>query len=146
MLNRGLTKKFLSRLSFLDEMSEQYKSCRDGEIIFLNGENFKKAIGIFNPVLTQGSSEQDLGVVYTAAFHSTTKSLIICNNGATLFCHSPRRRIPFIVRHVGLEINMPNHGQEFVNIGIVGDIYSSLFVLRGESACTPSFFIWIATL
>lgn len=104
----------------------------------IEGDLFNEIITHFNPALSPYAS-RNLSDTYLAAYHVSTKSLIISNQGATLFCLSPKSDKPFLARHIGMSIMVPGHGQEFVNVGIIGDIYTKPFVLRAESACTPSF-------
>ncbi len=124
------------RCNILTKLSEQLKG---DDFVFLKDDLFYEIISTFNPVLTQQNAKQNLKDVYTVAYHPHSGVLLISNNGATLFSHSPKTETTFITRHLGIEVIIPNHGQEFVNVGIVGDIYTVPFVLRAESACTPSF-------
>ena len=104
-----------------------------------NKELFKEIIENFGPVLNSKIAKSKLENIYDIGLHKKTGALIIANKGATLYCLSPRTQTPFISRHIGLCIYLPGAGIEFVNVGIVGDVYTKKFVFRGESACTPSF-------
>lgn len=100
---------------------------------------FEKVISTFGANLDAGKAEHGLETVYEAGIHKKTGALVICNKGATLFSYSPKRRTPHLVRHIGFCLYVPGLGVEFVNVGLVGDIYGGPTVLRSESACTPSF-------
>lgn len=100
---------------------------------------FKKIILNFGPQLDPALAKEDLRTIYQVAIHLPTKSIIIANVGATLFSRSPLRQIPYITRHIGFCLYIPDLGVEMVNVGIVGDIYNHQVLLRSESACTPSF-------
>jgi len=100
---------------------------------------FSQIMEVFSPRLNQETAKQPLNRIYKCAFHKPSKSLVIANVGATLFCHSPKTATPHILRHIGLAVHLPGLGVEIVNVGIIGEIYSSRAVLRMESACSPSF-------
>ncbi|QQR50937.1 hypothetical protein IPF89_04135 [Candidatus Saccharibacteria bacterium] len=99
---------------------------------------FESVIGTFVTALNQQLAEGDLMNIYDVALHIPTKALIIANKGATLFSLTSKE-IPNITRHVGSCVYMPGVGMEYANAGIVGNVYDDQFVLRAESACTPSF-------
>lgn len=100
---------------------------------------FEKSIRTFVTALDPEKAEGDLMNIYDVALHTKTGALIIANKGATLFALSSRTETPHIVRHIGLCVYMPGLGMEYANVGIAGDVYRNRFVLRTESACTPSF-------
>lgn len=100
---------------------------------------FNKIISTFVTALNQDKAKGDLTKIYTIALHLETKALIIANKGATLFSLTEKYDVPHLVRHIGLCVYMPRIGVEYANVGIVGDVYNKGFVLRTESACTPSF-------
>lgn len=100
---------------------------------------FEKSIRTFVTALDPEKAEGDLMNIYDVAIHTKTGALIIANKGATLFALSSRTETPHIVRHIGICVYMPGIGMEYANVGIAGDVYSDRFVLRTESACTPSF-------
>ena len=102
-------------------------------------ETFNEVISTFAPSLEQKNAKEDLMKVYDIGIHYKTKALIIANKGATLYSLSEKYETPFLVRHIGLCIYMPGMGLEYVNAGIVGDVYDKDVVLRTESACAPSF-------
>lgn len=93
----------------------------------------------FGPHVSRKTARHDLMSIYDVAFHRETATLLIANKGATLYSLSPRSFSPYITRHLGLCLYMPQHGTEVVNVGLVGNIYQGRVVLRSESACTPSF-------
>jgi ADP-ribose pyrophosphatase YjhB (NUDIX family) len=100
---------------------------------------FNQVINSFGAMLDNKKAGADLSLIYEAGVHKKSGALIICNKGATLYSLSPRTRTPHITRHIGFCIYMPGLGIEFVNVGLVGDVYNGKAVLRTESACTPSF-------
>lgn len=104
-----------------------------------NRKMFEKIIRNFVTVLEPNVATGDLMEIYDIALHITTKALVIANKGATLFSTSNVQKSPHIIRHIGLCVYMPGIGMEYANVGIVGDVYNKKFVLRSESACTPSF-------
>lgn len=100
---------------------------------------FERVINVFVTALDPHRAEGDLMNIYDIAVHTRTGALIIANKGATLYSLAGKTEIPNIVRHIGLCVYMPGIGMEYANVGIVGDVYKKPFVLRTESACTPSF-------
>ena len=100
---------------------------------------FNKIIANFATVLSQEKATGDLMEIYDVALHNETKALIIANKGATLYSLTEKFDTPHIIRHIGLCVYMPQIGVEYANVGIAGDVYSRGYVLRTESACTPSF-------
>lgn len=100
---------------------------------------FNQVINTFGAALDNEKANADLSLIYEAGVHKKSGALIISNKGATLYSLSPRTRTPCITRHIGFCIYMPGLGIEFVNVGLVGDVYTGKSVLRTESACTPSF-------
>jgi GTP cyclohydrolase II len=102
-------------------------------------ELFKEVIENFGPILHSHKAKSDLMRLYEIGLHKESGALIISNKGATLYCLSPKSETPYLARHIGFCIHLPDLGVEFVNVALVGDVYSGKVVLRGESACTPSF-------
>lgn len=102
-------------------------------------ELFQSILTNFTPALEQKNAKEDLMDVYDIGIHYKTKALIIANKGATLYSLSEKYENPFLVRHIGICVYMPGMGLEYVNAGIVGNVYDNEFVLRTESACAPSF-------
>ena len=102
-------------------------------------ELFYKVISLFGPALDNKNAGYDLSTIYEAGIHKETGALFISNKGATLYSLSPRTQTPHLIRHLGLSVYFPGLGIEFVNVGLMGDVYTSKVVLRSESACTPSF-------
>ncbi len=100
---------------------------------------FRQVIRQFGTMLDGKNAQADLSQIYEAAIHRETGALIICNKGATLYSISPNTKTPYITRHIGFCLYIPGLGIEFVNVGLVGDVYDGKVVLRSESACTPSF-------
>lgn len=118
-----------------------YVDKQGGQVVvrITNRGLFEKAIATFVTALDPKKAEGDLMNIYDVAVHAKTGALIIANKGATLFSLSSRTETPHIVRHIGLCVYMPGIGMEYANVGIAGDVYNDRFVLRTESACTPSF-------
>lgn len=100
---------------------------------------FNEVIQNFGPILNPLKAKSNLMNLYDIGLHKESGALIISNKGATLYCLSPKTQTPFLTRHIGFTLYLPGLGIEVVNVGIVGDVYSRKFVLRSESACTPSF-------
>ena len=100
---------------------------------------FNELIQNFATILDSKKAKYDLSSIYDISFHKDSGTLIISNIGATLYCLSPRTKTPYITRHIGLCLYVPGLGVEFVNVGLVGNVYERNIVLRTESACTPSF-------
>ncbi len=100
---------------------------------------FNKIIYNFVTALDQEKAEGDLMNIYDVAVHLKTKALIIANKGATLYSITEKFETPNLVRHLGAVVYMPGLGMEYVNVGLVGNVYDGKIVLRTESACTPSF-------
>lgn len=109
-------------------------------VFFINEPNlFKEVIENFGPILDSNKAKSDLKDIYEIGLHKETGALIISNKGATLYCLSPKTETPYLAKHIGFCVYMPGIGIEFVNVGLVGNVYSGKVVLRSESACTPSF-------
>jgi len=100
---------------------------------------FYTVLSQFGAVLENSKAKYDLMSIYDIGLHKETGALIISNKGATLFSLSPRTNTPYLTRHIGLCVYVPNLGLEFVNVGLVGNVYDGQVVFRSESACTPSF-------
>jgi GTP cyclohydrolase II. len=100
---------------------------------------FNEVIFNLGPVLDQNKAEGDLQKIYDIGFHKKSGALIISNKGATIYSLSEITEIPHLIRHIGFYIYMPGLGIEFVNVGLVGNVYDGKVVYRTESACTPSF-------
>jgi len=100
---------------------------------------FKEVIENFGPVLDSKKAKSNLSRIYEIGLHKETSALVISNKGATLYCLSPKTETPYLTKHIGFCVYMPGLGIEFVNVGLVGNVYSGKVVLRSESACTPSF-------
>lgn len=100
---------------------------------------FRKVMQLFGAALTGKDAQVELQKLYEVALHKETGALVISNKGATLYSLSPKTEKPFITRHIGLCVYMPGCGIEFVNVGLIGNVYDGKAVLRSESACTPSF-------
>lgn len=110
------------------------------KIIHLNETAYiEKIISYFGPCLPQEKAKISLASVFEAAYHPNTGSLIIANRGTTLLSKTPNSNKDFLLYHMGCVIMNPLLGQETVNIGIVGNIYNNPVIVRGESACAPSF-------
>lgn len=99
----------------------------------------EKTFRLFGPVLVGKKAKFPLDTIYEAGIHRTTGSLIVNNKGATLFCLSPKTKTPYITHHIGMAVYTPGIGTEFVNAGIIGNIYDEKIIVRSESACAPSF-------
>jgi GTP cyclohydrolase II len=100
---------------------------------------FNLLIEAFGPSVSYKKAKSHLMDLYDIGFHKETGALIISNKGATLYSMSPKTDTPHIVRHIGFCVYMPGLGVEFVNVGLVGNVYEGKVILRSESACTPSF-------
>jgi len=127
-------KIYLKLLNLADKDRNDPKTFRiaDKKLLLMVLRNFTTA-------LDSKKAKADLTRIYEAGIHKETGSLIINNKGATLYTLSPRTQTPYLTRHIGFCVYVPGLGIEFVNIGLVGDIYHGRVVLRSESACTPSF-------
>lgn len=100
---------------------------------------FRSIIEAFGPALNSKDAGQKLESIYDIGLHKQSGALIIANKGATLFCLSPKTETPCLSRHIGFAVYLPGLGLEFVNVGLVGNVYSGKVVCRSESACSPSF-------
>lgn len=124
--------KKIMRTVALDTGTDPIVRLKDSEL-------FGEIMSAFGAVLDIKKAKHDLASLYDVAIHRETGTLMIANKGATLFCLSPRSRTPHLVRHVGICLYVPCLGVEFVNVGLVGNVYDGPVVLRSESACSPSF-------
>jgi GTP cyclohydrolase II len=137
--------------SGIENYIKRLKKCQEiyAELLATMGEGvisrvtdrkmFRRIIENFVTALDQDTADSDLAEIYDVALHTDTGALIIANKGATLFSLSDKHSTPHLVRHIGLCIYMPGLGMEYANVGIIGNVYDDKFVLRTESACTPSF-------
>lgn len=105
----------------------------------ISKELFDDVVSSFGPCLDPEKAPYDLRTLYDVGLHVKSGALIVSNKGATLYSLSPKTNSPYIVRHIGLSVYTPGIGLEFVNVGLVGNVYKGKAVLRSESACTPSF-------
>lgn len=113
--------------------------CTDTFYKITDENMFNKILETFSTALSQKTAKEDLRRVYDIAIHTKSKSLVIANKGATLYSLSEKYETPYLVRHIGMCVYTPGMGMEYVNAGIVGDVYSNGIVVRTESACAPSF-------
>ena len=68
---------------------------------------FEKVMVNFVTGLTQLTAQGDLMKIYDVAVHKDTLSLIIANKGATLYSLTEMSETPYILRHIGLCVYMP---------------------------------------
>ena len=116
------------------------KDLSDGPVIKIKDKKlFNEILKVFSTNLDKNNAKSKLDSLYEIGFHKETGALLICNKGATLYSLSPKTETPHLIRHIAFCVYMPGLGIEFVNVGLVGDVYSGKVVLRSESACTPSF-------
>lgn len=138
MVNSGVLNVELGDLKLLIKPHE-YLS-RNEKTLQIRGDMFYKILEILPPNLTQKKAKQSLDGLYEVGFHMPTRSIYICNKGASLHTKTPETKKDYLTYHFGFGIYMPNHGLEAVNVGIVGDLANSkTVVVRPESACAPSF-------
>lgn len=136
---KNFSKRTEKIISIYNKISEE-ASHNDTKIFHISEQAlFQEAIKNLATVLNPEDAKYPLESIYDIAFHKDSGTLIISNKGATLYCLSPRSRTPYITRHIGLCLYVPGLGIEFVNVGLVGNVYQGNIVLRSESACTPSF-------
>jgi len=143
-MNKGI-KRFIGRMNKAERLyatlALKAASDKSSDKVYRIREPrlFRLAMKYFGAILDQRKAKVNLDMIYEAGIHKETGALIVSNKGATLYSLSPRARIPHITRHIGFTVYMPGLGTEFVNVGIIGNIYDGRIVLRSESACTPSF-------
>ncbi len=127
----------------MEKLYEKVKASCEGEkrkTLSLNDSHlFDELIELFGPALTTKKAKVDLRKIYRVAFHVKSGSLIVANRGVTILCHSPLSETPYITRHIACSLYKPDLGVESINMGIVGDIYSNMPIVRAESACPPAF-------
>jgi len=137
MLGNENYKKTLEKQEVIYSIIKE--QCKE-KLWFIRDEKlFNSVIENFGPMVKQNKAQYNLMDIYNVAFHRPTGTLIVANKGAILYSLSPRSFTPYITHHIGLSLYIPNHGTEIVNVGLVGNIYNDEFILRSESACTPSF-------
>ena len=68
---------------------------------------FEKVMKNFVTGLTEEKAQGDLMKIYDIAIHRNTLSLIIANKGATLYSLSEMSATPYILRHIGFCVYMP---------------------------------------
>lgn len=138
------TNKYIERIKreqeIYSEVMDSIPNDFDGKVYHIESrELFNKVILNFVTALDQDKAEGDLMKIYDVAVHMKTASLIIANKGATLYSITEKFETPNLVRHIGAVVYMPGLGMEYINVGLVGNVYDNKIVLRTESACTPSF-------
>jgi len=100
---------------------------------------FRKAISCFGPQLKIKNDQLSLQKLYEIGFHKNTGAVVVASQGVNLYSKTYRYTTPYTIRYITAAVYMPQLGVEIANIGIVGDVYHRPFVLRSESACSPSF-------
>lgn len=133
-INRiGRIKEIYSKIQ---KLSKNYKN----QIFMIEDSKiFNEVIFDLGPVLDKDKAQGDLQKIYEIGYHKDSGALIISNKGATIYSLSEITETPHLIRHIGFYIYMPGLGIEFVNVGLVGNVYDGQVVFRTESACTPSF-------
>ncbi|MFH1174589.1 MAG: hypothetical protein V1725_05615 [archaeon] len=119
-------------------LAEKDKS-PDKTVMITDKKLFDEVMRHFGAVLENAKAKYDLQSIYEIGIHKETGALIISNKGATLFSLSPRTNTPYMTRHIGCCVYFPGLGVEYVNVGLVGDVYDGKVIFRSESACSPSF-------
>jgi GTP cyclohydrolase II len=119
-------------------LKQSKKSKKHQRIMHIKRPLLYQVLKYFSPALDCDKAQKDIAELYSAGFHIPTGSLIISNRGANLFSCSPRQKIPHVVRHIGFSVYVPGLGIETVNVGLVGNVYKTVPIIRTESACTPS--------
>ncbi len=113
---------------------------RNEKIVEFKGSLLYRILEALPPYLNQNSFPRDLEKLYDAGIHLPTGSIYVCNKGASLLTKTPESKKDYITQHIGFNLLIPNHGNEIVNVGVVGDLNEGKsVVLRPESACAPSF-------
>ncbi|MFA6383373.1 MAG: methyltransferase domain-containing protein [Parcubacteria group bacterium] len=107
-----------------------------GDFIKITGEKFFQILRLFPPYLKQRESLKELYQIY---LHSPSKSLLISNRGSILLAKSLISGNYFPIFNIGFVLISPNHGTELIDVGIVGKIENTPWIVRPESACAPSF-------
>ncbi len=143
-INKGF-QKFSEKIKKQKEIYEKVfkyaekKKSNEKVIKVIDNDLFHEILAYFGPAIDYKKAKSNLQDIYEIGLHKATGSLIISNKGATLYCLSTKTQTPHIVRHIGFCLYVPELGIEFVNVGLVGDVYNGKVILRSESACTPSF-------
>lgn len=142
VLESGMN-NYISRINKVKEVYSKIKKLSENSVeqVFMidNSELFHEVISNLGPVLDKDKAQGNLQKIYDIGYHKNSGALIISNKGATIYSLSEITETPHLIRHIGFYIYMPGLGIEFVNVGLVGDVYNGRVVFRTESACTPSF-------
>lgn len=118
---------------------ERYDGVQDRIINLEDDSDCADIIANFGPYLPQNKAKIPLSELFVASYHPASGALIIANKGASLLSKAPISGKHFLIYQLGCLIFNPRSGQEIVNIGVVGNIHEGSVIVRGESACAPSF-------
>lgn len=102
-------------------------------------ELIERALTIFGPQMRTMNNKFPLHELFEIAIHLPTAAIIVASRTATIPSRTTVFSCSYTTHIQTFSIYMPGLGVEVANVGRVGEIHSKPFVLRSESACTPSF-------
>jgi GTP cyclohydrolase II len=102
-------------------------------------ELFERALTLFGPQIIPMSNQFPLHELYEVAIHLPTAAIIVASRAATIPSKTTIFSSSYTTHFQAFSVYMPGLGVEVANVGRVGEINSRPYVLRSESACTPSF-------
>jgi hypothetical protein len=91
------------------------------------------------PQINASSLKYPIEDLYELAIHIATGSIIIASKAYNITGKTYYKEELFESKCQSIAVYMPDSGVELVNLSQVGEIKVKPFVLRSESACTPSF-------
>jgi GTP cyclohydrolase II len=110
------------------------------KVVYLDdNELFTQTIALFGPQLKQEHCAISLQQIFKIGIHRASEAIIVASHPSVFSAKSIMRTELYDVNFQAIAVYMPGLGVEIANIGYVGDINNQAFVLRSESACTPSF-------
>lgn len=144
IMKNGL-KKFQNHLQLLTETYNSLIQFANGmanaeRVVHIKKKKMlERALALFGPQICSSKNQLPLHEMFELAIHLKTGAVIV----ATRVCDLPSKSLqfsqPFLTQFQTFAVYMPGLGVEIATVGRVGEICNHPFVLRSESACTPSF-------
>lgn len=114
-------------------IAEASRSDQPGPVVRVTERTLcDQALKHFGPQMPACASFYELGI------HRKTGALIIASPPTVISAKTEAFGLPLTLRYQALAVYLPGLGVEIASVGCIGDIESRPFVLRSESACTPS--------
>jgi hypothetical protein len=104
-----------------------------------HNELLARALTFFGPQLTPETCKVPLDQLFDVAIHTSTGAIIIASKASTFTAKTVVYSQTFMTNFQSFSVYMPGLGIEVAQVGRIGDVCNRPYVLRSESACTPSF-------